>query len=48
MGRICVIGGSLQYTGAAYYAAMSCLLAGKSSSKKVIGFGLTFQNVKPK
>uniref|UniRef100_A0A8D8WE03 ATP-dependent (S)-NAD(P)H-hydrate dehydratase n=2 Tax=Cacopsylla melanoneura TaxID=428564 RepID=A0A8D8WE03_9HEMI len=28
MGRICVIGGSLQYTGAAYYAAMSSLLAG--------------------
>lgn len=28
MGRICVIGGSLQYTGAAYYAAMSSLATG--------------------
>lgn len=28
MGRICVIGGSLQYVGAAYYAAMSSLRSG--------------------
>lgn len=28
MGRVCVIGGSVQYTGATYYAAMSSLRAG--------------------